>query len=50
MKEQYRTLWNWLLNKGLLTAALIINFFTVTLFAVAMVGLHYFVKWWDHFR
>lgn len=47
LKEQYKTLWNWLLAKGLFIAAVIINFFLATIFAIMMVALYYFTKWWD---
>lgn len=47
LKREYYTLWNWLLNKGLLIATIIVNFVTATIFAIAMVILHYFMKWWD---
>jgi hypothetical protein len=46
-KEEYHTLWNWLLDKGILIASIIVNFFLATIFAIAMVGLYFLIKWWS---
>ena len=50
LKEQYAYLWWWFLDKGLFISTIIINLFAASIFSIAMVILHFFVKWYDKFR
>jgi hypothetical protein len=50
IKEQYAYLWWWMLSQGTVLAAVIVNLFSATLFAIMMAILHFFVKWYDKFR
>jgi hypothetical protein len=46
LKEEYYTLWNWLLDKGIILATFIINFFLATIVVLVMVALHFYLKLW----
>jgi hypothetical protein len=46
LREEYHTLWNWLLDKGIILATFIINFFLATIVVLVMVALHFYLKLW----
>jgi hypothetical protein len=47
MREQYRALWDWLLDKGLILQILIVNGFFLSIGIVSMIGLRFFLKHWS---
>ena len=46
LREEYHTLWNWLLDRGTILATFIINFFLATIVALVLVALHFYLKLW----
>jgi hypothetical protein len=47
LEEQYAYLWWWLLNQGLVVATIIVNVFIASVFAMCMVALVFFIKWFS---
>lgn len=45
LKRELYTLWDWLLNKGLFVASLIVNLFMAVIFAVCMLFVIWFCDW-----
>ena len=49
LREEYNTLWNWLLDRGTILATFIINFFLATIVALVLVTLHFYLKLWGKY-
>ena len=50
LRQQRRTLWNWLLDKGLLISFVLVNIFAIIIGIIVLTGVFLFVRFWDKFR
>jgi hypothetical protein len=45
LKEQYAWLWWWLLEQGIVVATILVHFFFLSIFIVAMTAFYFVMRW-----